>query len=432
MKVFVKIEGISCSHCLDTIETNLLKEKNIIKVEFQKNIAIIEYVGKLEKKKIIKLINSLGYLTQESYISDDISLLSDKVKPVEIIIILLIIILVFYLLNKIIGFNIFNVIPTIDENITYGMLFVTGLLTSIHCVSMCGAINLLTVINKTTKRSYKKPILYNLGRLISYTALGGIVGLIGSVLTVNKTVTGIIILLAAIVMFLMALAMLGLIPLKKLKLIRHKTVTANPLIIGLLNGLMPCGPLQAMQVYALSTASPIKGAISMFLFCLGTIPLMLGTGLFLNKLTGKWKIIVNKIATCLILILSVVMLNQALLYINIDLFKNNDDSTYQKAILKETYQEVKINVSYENYQDIIIQKDIPVKLIIHVDEDKLTGCNNEIYLAKYKIKKKLKVGDNIIEFTPTKEETLTYTCYMNMIKNNIKVIDNKKYFERKS
>lgn len=432
MKVFVKIEGISCSHCLDTIETNLLKEKNIIKVEFQKNIAIIEYVGKLEKKKIIKLINSLGYLTQESYISDDISLLSDKVKPVEIIIILLIIILVFSLLNKIIGFNIFNVIPTIDENITYGMLFVTGLLTSIHCVSMCGAINLLTVINKTTKRSYKKPILYNLGRLISYTALGGIVGLIGSVLTVNKTVTGIIILLAAIVMFLMALAMLGIIPLKKLKLIRHKTVTANPLIIGLLNGLMPCGPLQAMQVYALSTGSPIKGAISMFLFCLGTIPLMLGTGLFLNKLTGKWKIIVNKIATCLILILSVVMLNQALLYLNIDLFKNNDDSTYQKAILKETYQEVKINVSYGNYQDIIIQKDIPVKLIIHVDEDKLTGCNNEIYLAKYKIKKKLKVGDNIIEFTPTKEETLTYTCYMNMIKNNIKVIDNKKYFERKS
>lgn len=432
MRVYVKIEGISCSHCLDTIETNLLKEKNITKVEFQKNIAIIEYVGNLEKKKIIKLINSLGYLTQDSYISDDISLLSDKVKPVEIIIILLIIILVFYLLNKIIGFNIFNVIPTIDENITYGMLFVTGLLTSIHCVSMCGAINLLTVINKTTKRSYKKPILYNLGRLISYTALGGIVGLIGSVLTVNKTVTGIVILLAAIVMFLMALAMLGLIPLKKLKLISHKTVTANLLIIGLLNGLMPCGPLQAMQVYALSTGSPIKGAISMFLFCLGTIPLMLGTGLFLNKLTGKWKIIVNKIATCLILILSVVMLNQALLYLNIDLFKNNDDSTYQKAILKETYQEVKINVSYGNYQDIIIQKDIPVKLIIHVDEDKLTGCNNEIYLAKYKIKKKLKVGDNIIEFTPTKEETLTYTCYMNMIKNNIKVIDNKKYFERKS
>lgn len=55
-------------------------------------------------------------------------ILTDKTKIVEIIVILLLIILVFYLLNKIIGFNIFNVIPTIDENITYGMLFVTGLL----------------------------------------------------------------------------------------------------------------------------------------------------------------------------------------------------------------------------------------------------------------------------------------------------------------
>lgn len=55
-------------------------------------------------------------------------ILTDKTKIVEIIAILLLIILVFYLLNKIIGFNIFNVIPTIDENITYGMFFVTGLL----------------------------------------------------------------------------------------------------------------------------------------------------------------------------------------------------------------------------------------------------------------------------------------------------------------
>lgn len=72
---------------------------------------------------------------------------------------------------------------------------------------MCGAINLLTVINKITKRSYKKTILYNLGRLISYTLLGGIIGLIGSALTINKTVTGVITLLVAIIIFLMALAM---------------------------------------------------------------------------------------------------------------------------------------------------------------------------------------------------------------------------------
>lgn len=432
MKLYVKIKGISCNHCLQTIEVNLLKDKNIESVKFKNDIAIITYKNTINREKLIKKIISLGYYTEEDYISDDITQLDNKTNLKEIVLIITILILIFYLLYKLIGFNIFNVIPTIDSNITYGMLFITGLFTSIHCISMCGAINLLTVINKTGKRNYKRPILYNLGRLISYTFLGAVVGLIGSTITINNKVSGIIILLAATIMFLMALSMLGIIPLRKVKRFKGKLKTKSSFLIGLLNGLMPCGPLQAMQVYALSTGSPIKGAISMFLFCLGTIPLMLSTGLILTRPNSKNKILINKIATCLILILSLVMLNQALLSLDIDLFKNQKEETYQKSIIKDNYQEIKINASYDNYQDIIIQKDIPVKLIIHVDKDKLTGCNNEIYLKKYNIKKKLVAGDNLIEFTPTKVETLTYTCYMNMIKNNIKVIDNKKYFERKS
>lgn len=69
-------------------------------------------------------------------------------------------------------------------------------------------------------------------------------------------------------MFLMALSMLGVIPLRKVKISKGKLKTKSPFLIGLLNGLMPCGPLQTMQVYALSTGSPIKGTISMFLFVL--------------------------------------------------------------------------------------------------------------------------------------------------------------------
>ena len=68
-------------------------------------------------------------------------------------------------------------------------------------------------------------------------------------------------------------------------------------------------------------------------------------------------------------------------------------------------------------------------MIIHVDKKYLTGCNNKIKLKEFNIEKELVVGDNIIEFTPTKEGTYNYTCWMNMIKNNITVIDNKKYFE---
>ena len=69
-------------------------------------------------------------------------------------------------------------------------------------------------------------------------------------------------------------------------------------------------------------------------------------------------------------------------------------------------------------------------MIINVDKKYLTGCNNEIVIDEFNIKQELVEGINVIEFTPIKEEVVTYTCWMSMIKNTIKVIDDKEYFER--
>lgn len=279
-------------------------------------------------------------------------------------------------------------IPTISTNTTYKLLFVTGLLTSIHCISMCASINLVATINTSRKKSLKRPILYNLGRLISYTLLGGVVGLIGNVLSVNSIISKIIVILAATFMFLMSLNMLGIIKLNNIKILKYKTNTRNPFVIGLLNGFMPCGPLQAMQMVALSTKSFLKGAFSMFCLCSGTIPLMLLAGVILNLVDGKLKIVINKIAAIIIMLLSLVMINNALSSFDINISKLfSSDKTFQKSIIKKDYQEIKINLDYDNYQDIMVQKGIKVKMIIHVSKYKLTGCNNEIIINKYNIKK---------------------------------------------
>ena len=266
-KKYVKIDGIHCPHCIDVITKELMKNKNIKEVIIKNNTAHITYNKKLTNKEIINTINNIDYFTKDEYISDNLKDLDNKIRLKEFIIIVSIILLIWFLINIIFGYNIFNVIPNIDSSITYGMLFITGLLTSIHCISMCGAINLIAIIDSNNK-NYKRPILYNLGRVVSYTIIGGLVGLLGSVITLNSTIYGIIILLAAIIMFLMSLSMLGIVDFKlpvinKFKL---KNKTNNAFIIGLLNGLMPCGPLQAMQIYALSSGSFIKGALSMFLF----------------------------------------------------------------------------------------------------------------------------------------------------------------------
>lgn len=427
-KIYIKIEGMHCINCEDTIKYALMSDKDIKRVSFDGFIAVVTCENRLREEKLIKVINDLGYYTRREYISDNIENLKDNIKLKEFVIILLSIIIICFLLYKIFGYNVFNMIPTIDSSITYGMLFVTGLLTSIHCVSMCGSINLVASINNENKREFKRPILYNLGRIISYTVVGGLVGFLGKVISINNVVSGIIIIIASMIMLLMSLTMLNIIKVR-FKFFKYKVSNRNPFIIGLFNGLMPCGPLQAMQVYALTTGSIFKGTISMLLFGLGTVPLMLFTGVIFSSMKGKTKILINKIASVLILVLSIIMLNRGLLSLNIDLFKNNNYGDYVKTTIKNGYQEIEFNLNYDNYEDIIVQKGVPVKIIINVSEDKLTGCNNEIIISKYNIKKKLEVGVNVIEFTPKDEETFSYTCWMNMIKNNIKVIDYISYFE---
>ena len=290
------------------------------------------------------------------------------------------------------------------------MLFITGLLTSIHCISMCGAINLIATYNRENKTNLKRPILYNLGRLTSYSILGGIVGVIGSIISISETINGLIIIFASIIMLLMSLSMLNIIKFRLPKLIKFKkrTKTSNPFIIGLLNGFMPCGPLQAMQIYALSTGSFVKGALSMFLFCLGTIPLMLSVGIVFNVAKGRKRIMLNKVASVLILLLSLTMLFRGF-------------STFG----------ININKNYGNCDDIIVQKGKKVKLIINAPKKYLTRCNNIVMINEFNIKKELVEGENVIEFILNEVGTYSMNCWMNMITNNIKVIDDEKYYEVK-
>lgn len=426
--IYVKIDGIHCHNCEEKIKNKLLENKKIKQVKIDSSIAHITYSGKISNTSIIKMITDLGYITKDEYISDDLKTIDTNIKLKEFIIILGIMIFLMIGIKKLVGVNIFNLIPKIDHSVTYGMLVVMGFLTSIHCVSMCGSINLMTVSNLSGQRDLKKPILYNLGRVLSYTIIGGIAGLVGNVLAINSIVSGFIIIVAAMMMLGMSLGMLGFGKFRFPRLIKVSfKKTRNVFVIGLLNGLMPCGPLQTMQIYALSTGSFITGALSMFLFGIGTVPLMLFMGVVVNFVKGRGRILVNKISTVLMFILAVLMLNRGFLTLNIDILRQfHTKEDYKKAILKDKYQEIWFDLDYDHYEDIVLQKDIPVKMIIHIDKNKLTGCNNEIVMKEFGIDQKLKVGDNVIEFTPKKKGNYTYTCYMNMIKNNIKVIDDLK------
>ena len=199
------------------------------------------------------------------------------------------------------------------------MLFALGIFTSFHCIGMCGGIILTQTFNKYDKiSSLKSSFLYNLGRVISYTILGGIIGALGSVFASSTKLQSLIQLIAALFMIISGLNMIGIKLFKKFTLpsIFNKSTCVNnhknPFIIGYLNGFLPCGLLQTMQLYALSSGSFIMGASSMFVFSLGTVPVMLGFAYLSSKISERYSDRILKYAGLLIIIFGLFMIKRSI------------------------------------------------------------------------------------------------------------------------
>lgn len=429
---YVRVEGMFCVHCEETVILALKALPGVLSVGIHQNIAEIRSAAPLDKEEIIKAIRAAGYETDTDKFSHKRRQVVLTARWYEMLIIAAAIILLAAGANHFFGYNIFKSIPVVDSEVSYGMLFVTGLLTSIHCVGMCGAIGIFASAEKNSVRSMRRPLLYNIGRVLSYTLTGGIVGAIGSVFSIDMKIRGIIILIAGFFMLLMSLSMLGLagFHLPTFFVGKFTRVGAGAFLVGLLNGFMPCGPLQAMQLYALSAGGFFKGALSMFLFALGTVPLMLSSGALINLTHGKTRVLIGKIASVLILVLSVSMLNRGFLGLGIDvsvaLPKKYDG--YTAAVIGDGVQIVSLELDFDSFGDMVVQKGIPVTVFFHAGEGKITGCNNEVVCADLGFDVHITPGDNIIEFIPSEEGNFTYTCWMNMIRNHIEVIDDMGFF----
>lgn len=453
-KVILKIDGMVCVSCENLIENILLDNEGVINVEasYIKNLVKIDYdENKISISDLTKIIHEEGYKVIDSNNEevDEISINNkekintEKSQTIDqrqgdTFQLILIIIGIFLFLKRFGILNIFNAFPTPNENTSYGMLFIIGLFTSFHCVSMCGGINLSQCLNhnvadtKEKSSTIKPAFLYNLGRVISYTIFGGIVGGIGSVISFSGEIQGLIQLIAAIFMVIMGLNMLNIFPwLKKLnprmpKIFGEKLNSSNnnsPFFVGLLNGLMPCGPLQAMQIYALSTGSVTKGALSMFLFSLGTVPLMFGIGALSSYMSKKSSHRIMKFGAILVIILGFSMFNNALALSGINFSQSSQNASGARAEMQGDTQVVNTGLKGGRYESIIVEVGKPVKWNIKASNGDLNGCNSKMIAREFGIEKSLQIGDNIIEFTPNKTGTYSYSCWMGMIRSEIYVVN---------
>lgn len=185
---------------------------------------------------------------------------------------------------------------------------VASVLGSLHCAGMCGAFVAIAVGLDGQNVAQKSRLIaaYNLGRLITYVALGAIAGAVGQAIDLGAQAAGLqraALTLAAATMILIGLGALAASSGVRLPRIRPPRAldrafkwglalatryrpTHRALAIGLMTTLLPCGWLYAFALLAASTTSPLSGAVVMAAFWLGTLPLLVTLGAGIQSIAG--------------------------------------------------------------------------------------------------------------------------------------------------
>ncbi|MFD0795597.1 sulfite exporter TauE/SafE family protein [Mucilaginibacter litoreus] len=192
--------------------------------------------------------------------------------------------------------------------------FLMGLAGSVHCVGMCGPLAFgIPSSARYRWQLFADKLLYNIGRVATYTALGMLLGYAGKLFWLAGLQQTISIISGAIVFFAGLLRLwrpksfragFSWIPLHKLIgfAVRHR---AGHFILGMLNGLLPCGFVYIAMFGALTTAKPIEAGVFMFWFGAGTMPLMLAMSLSIGLLSQGTRRRINLTMPYLMLLLGV-------------------------------------------------------------------------------------------------------------------------------
>ncbi|CAN5395670.1 hypothetical protein BH09PAT4_BH09PAT4_00120 [soil metagenome] len=168
------------------------------------------------------------------------------------------------------------------------------------CMALIGGL----VLGMSSKHAEKHPtaspmqkfrphLFFNLGRIVSFIVLGGVIGALGAAFSLKGSVLGLLTLAVGLVMFTLGLQLTELFPRLKGRLTLPSSIAKrlgvqdraareyshkDAMMLGAITFFLPCGFTQAMQLFAVSTGSAVSGAIIMGMFAIGTAPGLLSIG----------------------------------------------------------------------------------------------------------------------------------------------------------
>ena len=348
------------------------------------------------------------------------------------------------------------------------IIFLTGLTSGgVTCAAMQGGILASTIANQKRAENKKlpsdaAPSSFDIGdwgpvtaflstKLVIHVILGFFLGWLGSAITLSLGMRLFFQGFAALFMFASAMNLLEVHPIFRhvviapprfaRKLIKNNTTADRlfgPGLLGILTVFIPCGVTQAMEVLAITSGSPIQGAMIMGSFVLGTSPMFVLIGIATAKLSEVWRTYFLRTA-------AVLLIGMALYSINGILQVSDSQYSIERLgpkivrllppydtapkglsptpVLVDGAQPVTINILNNGYSPkrFTVKSGTPVKLTVNAGE--VYSCATAFTFRAFGINAFVKPNTSqVFDFTPDKKGIYTFSCSMGMYSGTMEVI----------
>lgn len=447
-KLTFNVQGMTCASCEVLLERKLKQVPGVEKVKASKAKDQVE-IKCSDEAQVTQLHQQLQDAVKDKgytlHLADDSSkwfnsklITKDKSHWTEIGSVLVVMIGAYILLSQL------DILPKnlgVTENMSYGLVFLIGLVAAMStCLAVAGGL-LLAVVGKynennqnlTAVQKFRPHLFFNAGRIISYTVLGGAIGSLGSVLTLSPQVTGTITIIASILMIIIGLQLLNVFPwlnkiqVKMPKFIAHKVYGAseqkefknrNAFLFGAATFFLPCGFTQALQLYVLGTGSWLTGALTMLAFSLGTLPALVTIGAFTSFTKGTAQKYFTIFSALLVVALGIFNLAPGwnLTGASIGLPDGGNTVPDENDFnIVDGKQIISLKVDgFDYYPDTFtLKKGVPVEW--RIDGSKAQGCAQIISVPRLGITEQLPRNQiKTISFTPTETGKIKFSCGMGM------------------
>ncbi len=446
----VPIKGMHCRSCEILLDDKLSEIPEVERTvsNFKKGAVEIHYGSqKPNMHEVEEAVRAAGYSIGEDGKKPMFSSSPEDYKDLGIAMMFLIGI---YIIAKNFGLTDINVGSS--DGASLPVVFLVGITAGLStCMALVGGLILGISARHselhpeaTPMQKFRPHIFFNLGRVGGYALLGGILGSLGSVLQLSGGALGMLTIIVGIAMLVLGMKLVGIFPRMENKsfslpasvskffgIKKHEKEYSHKgsMITGALTFFLPCGFTQAMQLYAISTGSFTQGALIMGVFALGTAPGLLGIGGLTSVIKGIFAKRFFKFAGVLVVILAFFNIANGYNLTGWQLPEIKKQQTVaanvadRNVTMENGVQVVRMKEISSGYSPnkFTIKKGVPVKWVI--DAQAPNSCASSLVVSSLNIRKTLKAGENIIEFTPKEAGKIPFSCAMGMYTGVFTVVD---------